>query len=413
MMDNQQKPSNKNKLSLHKLVALTVLLFSLVGLIIGVGRATAVTAQLRGAITFEEQVLEIVNDERWQNGQLPPLKGEASLNSATKMHSNNMALRNFFGHCDVDTGKSPWDRMNDAGYDNWSYAGENIAAGYGSPESVMNGWINSAPHRANILSSDFREIGIGFANEAGDENNVREDDNNDCSPDSANNGPYYNYWTQNFGKRNDVLPVIINREAYSATERPVDLYMYGSGWAESMRFRNENEAWAAWQTYAPDVEWTLSCGLGEKTVYAEISDGANGSGTVRAANDMIVFNGDSGIAFSAVPSSLSFVAYTTNSPTTISNSVTIMNDGNTSVNWDLNEIPAVSWLEATPVNGNLNPCAATAVAVTISLNGLTPGIYQTDLSVNGSRGDHQSQIVRVSLLYSDQSPVFLPLILRP
>ncbi len=59
--------------------------------------------------TYEEQVLEIVNQERWNNGQLPPLKGNTLLDNAAEGHSTNMAVRNFFAHCDLDTKTSPWE----------------------------------------------------------------------------------------------------------------------------------------------------------------------------------------------------------------------------------------------------------------------------------------------------------------
>ena len=92
---------------------------------------------------FVEQVAELVNQERWDNGQLPPLKLNALLNDAAGTHSTNMAERDFFAHCDLDNGDLPWDRMRDAGY-NWSSAAENIAAGYSTPASVMAAWMQSS-----------------------------------------------------------------------------------------------------------------------------------------------------------------------------------------------------------------------------------------------------------------------------
>jgi uncharacterized protein YkwD len=64
---------------------------------------------------FEDQVVEIVNQERWSNGQLPPLKKESLLDDLTESHSFNMATRNFFAHCDLDTGLKPFERMIAAG----------------------------------------------------------------------------------------------------------------------------------------------------------------------------------------------------------------------------------------------------------------------------------------------------------
>ncbi len=236
--------------------------------------------------TYVEQVVELVNQARWDNGQLPPLKAVDLLHNSAGTHSGNMANRDFFAHCDLDTGDSPWDRMVDAGY-NWNWAGENIAAGYGTPASVMDGWMNSTGHRANILSANFREVGVGYVYQSNDQGNIRADGNGDCVADQFNRGPYYRYWTQNFGTRNTIYPVVINREAYETETRQVSLYMYGAGWATEMRFRNEDGTWSAWQPYAANVNWTLSNGNGLKTVNAEIRDGG---GEVRSASDTIMLN---------------------------------------------------------------------------------------------------------------------------
>ncbi len=232
--------------------------------------------------SYIERVVEIVNAERWANGQLPPLKQVDVLDSAAGTHSANMALRDFFAHCDLDTGDSPWDRMVAAGYTGYSSAGENIAAGYSSPESAMSAWMNSPGHRSNILSTGYREIGVGYDYQSGDQGNIRMDVGG-CTAGSPSYGPYYHYWTQNFGRRSSVYPVVINREAYETTSRSVMVYMYGSGWAEEMRFCNANGTWSAWETYNPDVPWTLSAGDGMKSVLAEIRSGA----TVISAFDSI------------------------------------------------------------------------------------------------------------------------------
>jgi hypothetical protein len=115
---------------------------------------------------------------------------------------------------------------------------------------------------------------------------VRYDGNSDCVTDTYNNGPWYHYWTQNFGRRDNVYPVVINREAYQTSSRDVSLYVYGSGWADDMRFRNENGSWTDWQPFSANVSWQLSAGAGTKQVFAEIRRG----GTVRGASDTIISN---------------------------------------------------------------------------------------------------------------------------
>ncbi len=234
--------------------------------------------------SFEDQVMELVNEERWENGQLPPLKRNTLLDDAAETHSEHMAERDFFAHCDPDTGTLPRDRMEDAGYFYSGWA-ENVAAGYNSPQAVMNGWMNSTGHRDNILSTSWNELGIGYVAQGNDINNVRGDSNGNCTPDQFGLGPYFRYWTQNFGRRSNVYPVVINREAHRTESRDVELFVYGDSWATEMRIRNENDVWEPWEAFAQDLEWRLSPGNGIKQVSAEIR---NGPGTVRSASDMIV-----------------------------------------------------------------------------------------------------------------------------
>ena len=68
-------------------------------------------------------------------------------------------------------------------------------------------------------------------------------------PDSFGNGPWFHYWTQNFGRRNIVYPVVINREACETSIQSVNLYVYGAGFAVDMRFRNESGAFSSWEAY--------------------------------------------------------------------------------------------------------------------------------------------------------------------
>jgi uncharacterized protein YkwD len=232
--------------------------------------------------TLEDQIMELTNQERWDNGQLPPLKRCSLLDDSAETHSVNMGNRNFFAHCDLDTGSSPFDRIAAAGY-SYTWAGENLHVGSSTAAGAIAGWMSSPGHRANILRAEFRELGVGYHYDASDTGNIRFDSDGDCDSDNTI-GPYYHYWTQNFGSRSTVYPVIINREAYSTATVDVDLYLYGSGWASEMRIRNEGGNWTAWQTFASDVEWQLSAGPGVKQVFVEIRNG----GAVRDANDSIV-----------------------------------------------------------------------------------------------------------------------------
>ncbi|CAM2069084.1 SCP domain-containing protein [Sulfidibacter corallicola] len=234
--------------------------------------------------SFEEQVVEIVNQERWTNGQRPPLKHNAILDQSSETHSVNMATRDFFAHCDLDTGTSAGQRMTQAGY-TWNAWGENIAAGQQTPASVMNGWMNSQGHRNNILSETYREIGVGYAFQTGDGNNVRLDSDGNCSADGTS-GPFFHYWTQNFGRNGSTYPVVINREAYETELTAVELYVYGSGEFTEMRFRNDGGTWSDWEPFSTDVNWILNAVNGVREVDAELRRG-NGS-TVQASDTIVL-----------------------------------------------------------------------------------------------------------------------------
>ena len=358
--------------------------------------------------TYVEQVVELVNQERWNNGQLPPLKAVDLLHNSSQTHSDNMANRNFFAHCDLDTGSLPWDRMEAAGY-LWNSAAENIAAGQSSPSSVMTTWMNSSGHRANILSTSYREFGVGYTYQSSDQGNIRGDGNGDCTADQFNKGPYYRYWTQNFGRRNSIYPVVINREAYETTTPQVALYLYGLGWASEMRFRNENGTWSNWQTYTPNINWTLSNGNGSKTVNAEIR---NGTGEVRSVSDTIMLNAPVVTPIISVAPDTITVLRQTGSTTSEQVTLAISNGGTEPLNWTISEQPAVSWLSVSSSTGSTNGGQTSNTIVTINPQSMGDGQYTTQLQVSGN-ASNSPQTVSVTFVVSDQLYwLYLPLTLQ-
>jgi serralysin len=133
---------------------------------------------------FAEAVIVLANEERAAYG-CPPLAMEEHLMAAAQGHSVDMATNDFFSHTGSD-GSSPWARIRAAGYGDYSYAAENIAAGYNSPSSVMRTWMNSPGHRANILNCNLRDIGVGYVFQEPDTGTVT----------------YRHYWTQVFATPN-------------------------------------------------------------------------------------------------------------------------------------------------------------------------------------------------------------------
>lgn len=120
-----------------------------------------------------EEVIALVNAERTKEG-CTAVRSNSRLTTAASRHSADMVSRDYFSHTSPD-GSDPGDRITAAGY-RWSTYGENIAKGQRTPAAVMDSWMNSPGHRANILNCAFKEIGVGRQDSSG--------------------GPV---WTQNFG----------------------------------------------------------------------------------------------------------------------------------------------------------------------------------------------------------------------
>lgn len=118
---------------------------------------------------FEQQVLELVNQERVRE-DLQPLRINPLLAQAAATHSTNMALQDFFSHTGRD-GSNLTDRIRATGFTLTVPLGENIAAGHATPESVVQAWMDSPEHRDNILNPDFTQLGVGhyfLENDTGD-----------------------------------------------------------------------------------------------------------------------------------------------------------------------------------------------------------------------------------------------------
>ncbi|MEV5597656.1 CAP domain-containing protein [Streptomyces sp. NPDC052496] len=120
----------------------------------------------------ESQVVTLVNQERAKAG-CSPVTADRELGALARNFSADMARRGFFDHTDPD-GRSPWDRAEEAGIA--TMGGENIARGQADARAVMDTWMHSSGHRANILNCEYKTLGVG-----------------------AHFGPGGPWWTQDFG----------------------------------------------------------------------------------------------------------------------------------------------------------------------------------------------------------------------
>ncbi|MFF9909033.1 CAP domain-containing protein [Streptomyces sp. NPDC013457] len=111
-----------------------------------------------------EEVVRLVNVERAAAG-CKALTIDADLTEAAQEYTDDMAATGNFSHTGTD-GSQPQDRIEAAGY-TWSRSGENIAKGQADAAAVMDAWMHSPGHRANILNCDFTEIGVGVSTDGG------------------------------------------------------------------------------------------------------------------------------------------------------------------------------------------------------------------------------------------------------
>ncbi|MFE7171843.1 CAP domain-containing protein [Streptomyces sp. NPDC057616] len=105
----------------------------------------------------EAEVLRLVNDERAKAG-CSAVSANSTLSKLAEAFSAAMAAEDFFDHTDP-SGATPWDRASQLGITN--LGGENIARGQADAAAVMEAWMNSPGHRANILNCDFKTLGVG------------------------------------------------------------------------------------------------------------------------------------------------------------------------------------------------------------------------------------------------------------
>lgn len=167
--DTLWKIASNNQIGLSELISLNPTLKN--PDIINVGDKITISKNEQQAV--EEQVASLVNKERAKEG-LAPLTIDWELARVAKYKSQDMHDKNYFSHTSPTYG-SPFDMMKDFGI-SYKSAGENIAQGQTSAAQVMEAWMNSTGHRANIMDVKFTHIGVGFVEDG-------------------------NYWTQMFIKK--------------------------------------------------------------------------------------------------------------------------------------------------------------------------------------------------------------------
>lgn len=106
-------------------------------------------------------IFNLTNQERVANG-LAPLRLDARLNQSAALKAGNMFAENYWAHVSP-SGIDPWHWFQQAGYP-YTYAGENLAKDFDTSAGTIQGWMNSAGHRANILNANYTDVGFAVQN---------------------------------------------------------------------------------------------------------------------------------------------------------------------------------------------------------------------------------------------------------
>lgn len=138
---------------------------------------------------FKQELLDRINTLRASGAScgtsgnfpaVPAVVWNDKLTAAADGHAQDMAAKNYFSH-DSQDGRSFSTRITNAGYA-WAAAGENIAAGQPTVESVMSSWRDSPGHCANLMSANFVDVGVA------------------CRPAASASNTYSKYWVMDLGK---------------------------------------------------------------------------------------------------------------------------------------------------------------------------------------------------------------------
>ncbi len=113
----------------------------------------------QSVLSYESEVIRLVNEVRRENG-LKALTANWELSRVARYKSQDMLNKGYFSHTSPTYG-TPSQMIKAFGL-SFRTAGENIARGYPTPQAVVNGWMNSSGHRANILNASYTQIGVGY-----------------------------------------------------------------------------------------------------------------------------------------------------------------------------------------------------------------------------------------------------------
>lgn len=182
-------------------------LILVLGMSIFVGQSLANRSQ-SGVLSYATEIsrtglLNATNNQRGQ-ANAPTLELNSKLNQAAQAKAQDMVTRNYWSHTTPDD-QLPWIFIEKADY-SYQKAGENLAYGFATDQEAVNGWMNSASHRENILDTTYSQVGFGIAQ----------------SPDFVGNGPETVIVALYARPTSAPRISLADAELVPATERPVN-----------------------------------------------------------------------------------------------------------------------------------------------------------------------------------------------
>ncbi len=342
---------------------------------------------------FEQQIVYLTNLER-VGRNLPPLKHVSDLDEASRYHAADLATDNYEAHETYDRVggqlKFVCDTFERIGfyYTDWMVASENIAGGLTTPDAMVADWMDSPGHRANILDPDVWEIGAGYYYLA--------------------SSTYKTYWVQEFGRRFNRYPVIINNEAADTDTPNVELYIYGEGEWQEMRLRNDGGDWSSWQPFQKRLNWTLPNTAGEHTVEVKLR---SSSVEITSRDKITLTTGASLVTLGGLPQALTFFYSRQTGQLTPAAARLAPQDvsGGQTLTWQVSSDQ--SWLLVNPVQG-ASPNTFTVTPAGFDTS--APAIHSASLQVTvtapaGALGSPQTIAVMVNVLDGAPGILYLPL----
>ena len=150
-------PTEENKFKPYLLRKVAIIVYSFILVFVNVAGGFLNIGGVQASSITTENIINLTNQERVAWG-LNTLTSNPQLSAAALAKANDMFEKQYWDHFGPN-GESPWQFIRGAGY-SYVYAGENLAKGFRTAEGIHEAWMASPTHKANIISGNYKEIGV-------------------------------------------------------------------------------------------------------------------------------------------------------------------------------------------------------------------------------------------------------------